>query len=204
MKIRWIFLFALIISASLYAADSTSILTVHQSSVSRIKKDNPQNPEFMNRQQAVASSGQMEDIQYRGYLIKLNRNRTMYEVQVSNLVRYGNLEVNSIYASQFQSSIEYSYSIDGQSGRIRQDHFLFPAGSLTGWGNPDEYVIMARFDWKEKFPTTKNCQLAVYTSEEFGREYLEASCFQDHDSALNFAKKFINYVSTRGMVTAKN
>jgi hypothetical protein len=143
---------------------------------------------------------QVERLQYRTYFILLNgTSNGQYELQVYKLVRYGNKQVNSIFASQFESSVEYAYSYEASGDRIRRDHFLYPPDSLTGWANPTDYVTLKEFVWKEPFPA-KNCTRNVYTSEEYNREYLEASCFRDRDSALRFGKKFVDYVlGNRGM-----
>jgi hypothetical protein len=148
---------------------------------------------------ADTNTEQVEKLQYRNYFVLLNRTSNGYELQVYKLVRYGNKQVNSIFASQFQSSVEYAYSYEASGDRIRRDHFLYPPDSLTGWANPTDYVTMKEFVWKEPFPA-KNCSRNVYTSEEFNREYLEAACFKDRDSALRFGKKFVDYVlGSRGM-----
>ncbi len=148
---------------------------------------------------AGINTAQVERLQYRTYFILLNSTNGQYELQVYKLVRYGNKQVNSIFASQFESSVEYAYSYEASGDRIRRDHFLYPPDSLTGWANPTDYVTVKEFVWKEAFPA-KNCTRNVYTSEQYNREYLEASCFRDRDSALRFGKKFVDYVlGNRGM-----
>ena len=117
-----------------------------------------------------------------------------YEVQVFKMVLFGKKRVQSTFASLYQSGIEYSYSYDAQSQEIKQYHFICPPNSLTCWSNPQDYAILQQFDWQEKFPA-KNCGQSVFTSEEYGREYLQASCFPNRDTALAFAQKFISYVS---------
>ena len=105
----------------------------------------------------------------------------------------------SIFASVFKAGIEYSYSYDSRNGEIRQNHYICPPDSLTCWSNPGDYASMKEFSWKESFPA-KSCPQSVFTSEEYGREYVQASCFPNRDAALNFAQEFIKYVSgTRGM-----
>jgi hypothetical protein len=53
---------------------------------------------------------------------------------------------------------------------------------------------MKQFKWGENFPA-KNCSTSVFTSEEYGREYLQASCFPNRDAALTFATKFVASIS---------
>jgi hypothetical protein len=192
---KWIsfFLLFLLLVPALYAVEEAgSILVVHQSNERKLQKKDP------GSAVASAPSGSYEQIEYRGYTINLQSSGQDYNMQIFTMVHYGNMEVNSIYATQFQTAVEYAYTYDPQKHEIRQDHFLFPPNSLTGWANPEDYVTMRQFDWKERFPS--GCNGSVYTSEEFGREYLETSCFHDHDAALKFAKKFINYsLGRRGL-----
>jgi hypothetical protein len=176
-------------------ASADSIFAVNSNSGKRLQKTNPGS--YMSTLNSAAESQQLERLQYRGYFVLLNQVSNQYEVQVYKMVRYGNKQVNSIFASQFQSSIEYEYSYNGSA--IRQDHFVFPPNSLTGWANPTDYVTMKEFPWKAAYPS-KNCSEQIHSSEEFGREYLEASCFTSRDAAIQFAKKFIDYIlGSRGM-----
>jgi hypothetical protein len=188
-----LFVLFTLIATALYAQQASSILVLQQQSAQKLEKRNPRSAPSITGTAAAAAG--LEQIQYRGYFINLQSDGQGYGMQVYTLVNYGNLQINSIYATQFQSSVEYAYSYDKQQHAIRQDHFLFPANSLTGWANPDDYMLMRRFDWKEKFPA--ECTGSIYTSEEFGREYMETSCFRQHDAALTFAQKFINYVLSR-------
>lgn len=188
MKRLWILVVVLLCGSSVFSQPSNTILVV-QRNANRLEKS-----------KAVISASSnpaagVEQIQYRGYYINLEPAGPDYHVQIFTMIHYGSLQVSSIFASQFQSSIEYAYSYDPAKHEIRQDHFVFPANSLTGWANPDEYVLMRQFDWNQRFPS--GCDGSVYTSEEFGREYMESSCFHDRDSALKFAKKFINYALGR-------
>ena len=190
-----LFIFLLLIS-TLYAEQANTILVVRTIGAARIQKAQPRTSPSIAAQ--TSALGAWEQIEYRGYFINLQPSGKNYNLQIYTTIEYGNYRVNSIYASQFQSSIEYAYTYDPAKHEIRQDHFLFPANSLTGWANPEDYVLMRQFDWKERFPA--NCDTSIYTSEEFGREYLEASCFQEHDAAVRFAKRFINYsLGRRGL-----
>ena len=117
-----------------------------------------------------------------------------YEVQVYRMVKFGKKRVMSTFASLYQAGIEYSYSYDAQSQEIKQYHFLCPPNSLTCWADPTDYESMKQFKWGENYPA-KNCSLSVFTSEEYGREYLQASCFPNRDAALGFATKFVDNIS---------
>jgi hypothetical protein len=190
MKSFLLFLLFISLTSAIFAQEATSILRVQLISAVKLHKTLPTNSNF--------GAGTVDQTMYRGYTINVQPDGRNYDLQIFTMVQYGSLKVNSIYASQFQSSVEYTYSYDASQHVIRQDHFLFPPNSLTGWANPDDYVTMRQFDWGSRFPA--GCSSSIYTSEEFGREYLESSCFQTRDSALIFAKKFINYaLSKRGL-----
>ncbi|MCI0412826.1 hypothetical protein L0222_08510 [bacterium] len=121
-----------------------------------------------------------------------------YELQVYRMVKFGKKRVMSTFASLYQAGIEYSYSYDAQSQEIKQYHFICPPNSLTCWADPGDYASMKQFKWGENFPA-KNCSQSVFTSEEYGREYLQASCFPNRDAALGFATKFVDHItSNRG------
>lgn len=190
-----ILLISALLLAQVASADIGSIFAVNSTNGKRIQKTNPGS--YMSTLNTAAESQQLERLQYRGYFVLLNRVSNQYEVQVYKMVRYGNKQVNSIFASQFQASIEYEYSLNGSA--IRQDHFLFPPNSLTGWANAGDFITMNEFPWKSAYPS-KSCTSQVHSCEEFGREYLEASCFTNRDAAIQFAKKFIDYIlGSRGM-----
>ena len=189
------------VNGVLFAASSDSILNIRKNEKGNlVKGDSNTARNYYATEIAQKASGQIEQIQYRGYVINLHpTGNGEYELQIYTAVRYGQKVVNSIFTSQFQSTIDYSYSYDKQNNAIRQDHFIFPANSLTGWANAEDFVLMKRFDWQEKFPST-HCDRPISTNEEYGREYLEASCLPGRDAALRFAQKFINYVlSNRGL-----
>lgn len=195
MKKGMVLLITALFMASVASADIGSIFALSSNSGKRLQKTNPGS--YMSTLTAASESQQLERLQYRGYFLLLNRVSNQYEVQVYKMVRYGNKQVNSIFASQFQSSIEYEYSYNGSA--IRQDHFLFPPNSLTGWANPSDFITMKEFPWKAAYPS-KSCTSQIHSSEEFGREYLEASCFTNRDTAIQFAQKFIDYIlGSRGM-----
>jgi hypothetical protein len=190
-----IVLITALLFAPVASADIGSIFAVNSNNGKRLQKTNPGS--YMSTLTTAAESQQLERLQYRGYFLLLNRVSNQYEVQVYKMVRYGNKQVNSIFASQFQASIEYQYSLSGSS--IRQDHFVFPPNSLTGWANPTDFITMREFPWKAQYPSN-NCTAQIHSCEEFGREYLEASCFTSRDAAIQFAKKFIDYIlGSRGM-----
>lgn len=149
---------------------------------------------------ALAIQGQrVEQLSYRGFTLLLNPINGQYEIEATRMVVYGSIHVNSLFSSVYKASVEYSYTYDNSTQQIVQHHFLFPPNSLTGWANPEDYLTMTRFDWNESFPS-RSCSVPVFTLEETGREYLQAGCFQSRDSALVFARKFVDYVlSTRGM-----
>lgn len=142
----------------------------------------------------------IERMTYRQFTILLNPlSNGEYELLAYRWVVYGSRRVNSTFSSVFKSSVEYSYAYDPSAQAIVQYHFLFPPNSLTGWATPGDYAIIKQLAWGENLPS-KTCSTPVYTLEEFGREYLQAGCFQERDSALRFAKKFIDYVwGARGL-----
>lgn len=179
-------------------SNPSSILALHTNQSGKLQKDKPA-LQRSNASRAIQSQ-QAERLQYRGFLVVINREANgTYELQISKMVRYGDKQINSIYASQYETSVEYQYKFDSASNSIRQDHYLFPANSLTGWANPGDFVTMREFAWKGNFPT-KSCKVPMHTSEEFGREYLEGSCFPNRDAAIQFAKRFVNYVlGSRGL-----
>ena len=195
---RFLILVFLLFMPHFIFAQEGSIFALQLKSKSRAVKTIPSS--YQSNISYALGSQQIERLQYRTYFIVLNHLQNgQYELQVYKLVRYGNKQVNSIYSSQFESSIEYAYTYETAGDRIRRDHFVYPPDSLTGWANPSDYVTSKEFVWKERFPA-KTCNRGVYTSEQFGREYLEASCFRDRDSALRFGKKFVDYVlGNRGM-----
>jgi len=179
------------------SSDIGSIFALESNNGKRLIKTNPSS--YMSTLNYATEAQQLERLQYRGYFLLLNRVSNQYEVQVYRTVRYGNKQVNSIFASQFQASIEYAYSYDPSGDRIRREHYLFPPNSLTGWANPNDYLTIKEFPWNSLYPS-KACKTQVHSSEEYGREYLEASCFTSRDAALQFAKKFVDYIlGSRGM-----
>ncbi len=196
MKRHIFMLFVLLMPLVTYSYEG-SIFAVQNKSKSRVVKTIPSS--YDSNINFAINAQQVERLQYKNYFILLNQVSNGYELQVYRLVRYGTKQVNSIFASQFESSVEYSYSYEASGDRIRRDHFLYPPDSLTGWANPTDYITTKEFVWKEQFPS-KTCGRGVYTSEQYGREYLEASCFKDRDTALRFGKKFVDYVlGSRGM-----
>lgn len=176
-----------------------SIFAVRSLGVQRIEKANG-NPGAYNQRIGMAILGlKVEQLKYRGFTLLVNQVNGQYEIQVSRMMTYGNVQVSSLFSSMFKSSVEYSYSYDRTSQQIVQRHFIFPPNSLTGWANPDDYATMEKFDWNETFPS-RTCASPIYTLEEVGREYLQAGCFANRDSALLFARRFIDYVlGARGM-----
>lgn len=180
---------------SLYGqADSTS--AVRLLSNSKIQKADGNVQSYLNR---IAQAQSGETLKQGKFTIVLNPLANgQYELQIHRVVLFGKKRVNSIFASLYQSSIEYSYSYDSQSQQIKRYHFICPPNSLTCWAEPSDYAILTEFDWHENFPA-KNCSMPVFTSEEYGREYLEASCFPNRDAALTFATKFIAYINSNRM-----
>jgi hypothetical protein len=177
-----------------------SILTIRQSGPGRLTKAGGNAGAY--EEQVRSSVQSMEDIQYRGFTILLNGlSDGSYEVQAFRIVAYGNHRVNSIFSSLYKSSVEFSYQYDKAHKKILQSHFLYPPNSLTGWANPGDYTIIQNFDWNEPFPS-RSCYTdsPVNTMEESGREYLEAACMPDRETALRFAQSFIDYMrSGRGL-----
>jgi hypothetical protein len=182
------------------AEPQDSILTIRQSGPGRLTKAGGNAGAY---EEQVRSSGrELESIEYRGFTILLNGlSDGSYEVQAFRIVAYGNHRVNSIFSSLYKSSVEFSYQYDKAHKNILQSHFLYPPNSLTGWANPGDYTIIQNFDWNEAFPS-RSCYTdsPVNTMEESGREYLEAACLPDRDTALRFAQRFIDYMrSGRGL-----
>ena len=162
-------------------------------SIAAIRMVNKSKMEKANRVAQQVQS--IEQLQQGKFIIILNPlNNGQYELQVYRMVKYGKKRVISTFASVYKTGIEYSYSYDPQTQEIQQFHFICPPNSLTCWANPEDYAGLKEFAWKEKFPS-KNCSFSVFTSEEYGREYVQASCFPDRDAALLFAQKFIAYVT---------
>ena len=186
----------LVCGMNLHAQSSTA--AIQTLSGSRIQKANGDVSSYLNRLASMSAS--VEQITQGKFTILLNPvSGGQYELQVYRMVAVGNKRVMSIFVSVFRAGIEYSYSYDSRSGEIRQHHYICPPDSLTCWSNPGDYASMKEFSWKEAFPA-KSCAQSVFTSEEYGREYVQASCFPNRDAALNFAQEFIKYVSgTRGM-----
>lgn len=189
------FVITMTVSVScLQAQPEDSILAVRQENQVRLTKAGGNPGTYAGK---VSSSVQgLEHIQYRGFAVLLNGlNNGSYEVQASRIVAYGTHRVNSIFSSLYKSSIEFGYRYDPASKRILQYHFLFPPNSLTGWANPGDVSLMERFDWNEPFPSrTCYTESPVHSLEETGREYVEAACLPDRETALRFAKKFIDYM----------
>jgi hypothetical protein len=154
------------------------------------------NKSKMEKTNRVAQQGQsIEQLQQGKFTIILNPlNNGQYELQVYRMVKYGKKRVFSTFASGYKTGIEYSYSYDARNQEIQQFHFICPANSLTCWANPQDYASLKTFAWEEKFPS-QSCSFSVFTSEEYGREYVQASCFPNRDAALLFAQKFITYVT---------
>jgi hypothetical protein len=159
----------------------------------KIEKANGDVPSYVNminqRMQGV------EQLKQGKFTIVLNPGSNgQYELQVYRMVLIGKKKVMSLFSSLYKSGIEYSYSYDAGRQEIQQYHFICPPNSLTCWSDPQDYEILKKFKWNEDFPA-KNCQLSVFTSEEYGREYVQASCFPGRDAAISFAQNFIQYVS---------
>lgn len=176
------------------AASGESILAAHVNTPGKMEKS--RNASYSAIIQTGLDAQTLENLTYRGFTVLLNAlTDGTYEVQAYKMVQYGNRRVNSIFSSVYKSSVEYGYTFDSNQQRIVQYHFLFPPNSLTGWADPGDSVSMQHFDWGELFPT-RNCSLhtPVHTLEETGREYLEAACLPDRDTALRFAQKFIDYM----------
>ena len=179
----------------LQAEPQGSILAIHESGPGKFTKAGGNPGAYTQR---VRSSVQgLESMQYRNFTILLNGlSDGTYEIQASRIVAYGNHRVNSIFSSLYKSSIEFGYKYDPAHKRIMQYHFLFPPNSLTGWASPGDYSMIEKFDWNEVFPSgTCNTEWPVHSLEEAGREYVEAACLPDRETALRFAQKFIDYMA---------
>lgn len=183
-----------------YAHSSESILANHSVGRGKIEKAQGNIRSYLSRVEIAIQGQTVERLAYRQFTILLNPlSNGQYELQVYRWVAYGNREVNSTFSSVFSGSEEYSYDYDAGTQTIVQYHFVFPPNSLTGWANPDDYATMPRLPWGENIPS-KTCSTPVFSLEEFGREYLQAACFQNRDVTLRFAKRFIDYVSgARGL-----
>jgi hypothetical protein len=181
---------------SLYAqSDSTS--AIRQVNRSQIQKADGNLQNYLNRINARGQS--VETLRLGKFTVLLNPlSNGQYELQVHRVVTYGKRRVISTFASLYQSGVEYSYSYDAQSQKIKQFHFICPPNSLTCWAEPSDYAIFNEFDWQQNFPS-KNCPMPVFTSEEYGREYLQASCFASRDAALTFATNFVTYANRNRM-----
>jgi hypothetical protein len=185
-------IFVLLSGITLYGqSDSTAAIRLLNNT--KMQKANGDVSSYLNiiglRSQAV------EQIAQGKFTIVLNPlSNGQYEVQVYRMVKFGKKRVQSTFASLYQGGIEYSYSYDSQSNEIKQYHFLCPPNSLTCWADPKDYASMKQFKWGENFPA-KNCSTSVFTSEEYGREYLQASCFPNRDAALAFATKFVDSIT---------
>lgn len=198
-KVKTIFLvFLIVLSTSIFElAAGDTILAVQVNGPGRMQKS------INNASiRAGIESRNLEALNYRNFTILLNpvANNT-YEVQAYRMVSYGSHQVSSVFSSVYKSSIEYGYRFDQQNQRIVQYHFVFPPNSLTGWANPRDFSAMQSFDWGEKFPIHSCSQdTPIHTLEESGREYMEAACMPDRDTALRFARSFIDYMlGSRGM-----
>jgi len=189
---------ALMLVCFVISAHAASTLAVRTMGGSRIQKADGNVASYLNR---LASQGAgIEQLQQGKYTILLSSSSAgQYDVQVYRIVAVGKKRVMSTFLSVFRAGIEYSYRYDSSSGDIKQHHYICPPDSLTCWANPGDYASMKQFSWQENYPG-KNCSQSVFTSEEYGREYLQASCFGSRDAALSFAQKFIQYVTgPRGM-----
>jgi len=198
-KLRIFVVFALFAFVGLDCfAQAGSAAAIRLLSGARIQKAGGDVSTYLNR--LAAQSASIEQVRQGKFTILLNGlSNGQYEVQVYRMVPVGNKRVMSTFSSVFKASVEYSYEFDAKSGSIKQHHYICPPDSLTCWANPGDYANMDRFSWKEAFPA-RNCAQPVFTSEEYAREYLQASCFPNRDAALTFAQKFIQYVTgPRGM-----
>lgn len=181
----------LLFGPSLYGqSDSTSAIRLL--SPSKMQKANGDMSTYLN---SISLRSQSEQLAQGKFTIVLNPlSNGQYEVQVYRTVKFGKKRVQSTFASLYQAGIEYSYSYDSSRNEIKQYHFLCPPNSLTCWADPKDYASMKQFKWGDNFPA-KNCSTSVFTSEEYGREYLQASCFPNRDAALAFATNFVNSIS---------
>ena len=188
-------LIVILSSFSLYAQEG-SIAAVRLKSATKMEKADGNVQNYLARTSQIQSA---EQIQQGKFTIVLNPLANgQWETQVTRTVAFGTKRVNSIFASLYSSGIEYTYSYHSGTNQIRQFHYICPPNSLTCWSNPTDYAIFSQFDWGENFPS-KNCDLSVFTSEEYGREYLQASCFASRDAALQFATRFVSYTKRNRM-----
>ena len=197
---RFLSLFLLLLFMSPVQAGAGSILVARANGPGKMLKVSEPSYQAELRSQAV--SGGLESLSYRGFTILLNPvSDGSYELQVSRTVVYGNRRVSSVFSSIYRSSIEYGYGYDSNRREIVQHRFLFPPNSLTGWANPGDFAAMSKFDWGEAYPI-RNCTQStpIHSLEEAGREYLEAACMPDRDTALRFGREFVDYMlSDRGL-----
>lgn len=193
-RIHLLVLFAFMLMYLAHSAFGDSILSIRVNGPARIQKIRANEHETSIR--SGIESQAVESLNYRNFTILLNAvSNNSYEVQVYRVVNYGTHHVSSVYSSIYKSSVEYGYGLDKDGQHIVQYHFLFPPNSLTGWANPQDVAGMLEFNWGEKFPA-RNCsiQTPIHTLEESGREYLEAACMPDRDTALRFARHFVDYM----------
>ena len=182
----------ILLSAPLYG-QSNSLSAIRMVNKSKLQKANGDLSGYLTRMSQQGQS--IEQLQQGRFTIVLNPlSNGQYELQVYRMVKFGKKRVISTFASVYETGIEYSYSYDAQTHEIQQFHFICPPNSLTCWADPQDYSSLKEFVWEEKFPSDK-CTLSVFTSEEYGREYVQASCFPNRDAALLFAQKFIDYVT---------
>jgi hypothetical protein len=179
-------------------AQSDSTAAIRLLNGSKIQKAGGDLPAYRNH--LVALQAGIEQLREGKFTLLLNAmSNGQYEIQVYRMVPVGKKRIVSTFYSVFRASVEYSYEYDAKNGSIKQHHYICPPDSLTCWANPGDYANMNQFSWKESFPAS-NCAQPVFTSEEYGREYLQASCFSTRDAALTFAQKFIQYITgPRGM-----
>ena len=183
--------------AYLYGQDESTSAAIRLINRSKMEKAGGDVRNYLSRISAQAQSP--ERLRQGKFTILLSPlSNGEYELQVYRIVSYGTKRVMSTFASLYSSGIEYTYSYDTQSRQIKQYHFICPPNSLNCWANPSDYAILNEFEWNENFPS-KNCSMPVFTSEEYGREYLQASCFSSRDAALTFATKFVNYANRNRM-----
>ena len=196
LKILPVILLVLLSALPLYG-QSNSTSAIRMVNKSKMEKANGDLTGYLSR---IDQQATMEQLQQGKFTIVLNPlSSGQYELQVYRMVKFGKKRVVSTFASVYKTGIEYSYSYDAQHQEIQQFHFICPPNSLTCWANPQDYSSLKEFVWEEKFPSN-NCSLSVFTSEEYGREYVQASCFPNRDAALLFAQKFIDYVTgNRGL-----
>lgn len=190
---KFVLLFLFLLLSTSRTEGAGSILVNHPNGPGKMQKASSASHQAQLQSQV---GGGLEGLSYRGFTILLNPvSNGAYELQVYRIVAYGNRRISSVFSSIYRSSIEYGYRFDSNSHRIIQHHFLFPPNSLTGWANPDDYASMTRFDWGEAYPIG-NCPQStpIHSLEEVGREYLEAACLPNRDTALRFGQKFVDYM----------